>query len=73
MSDLKKLIEITREKSFNPKYWDKVSDQDVLGVLIAQHFKWDGQAIFDTMQNAFNDANFHTFNETMRQAWDKQP
>jgi hypothetical protein len=25
------------------------------------------------MQNAFNDANFHTFNETMRQAWDKQP
>jgi hypothetical protein len=25
------------------------------------------------MQNAFNDANFHTFNETMRQEWDKQP
>ena len=72
MSDLKKLIEITREKSFNPEYWVKVSDQDVLGVMIARYFEWDGQAIFGTMQNAFTDANFHTFNETMRQEWDKQ-
>ena len=72
MSNLKELIEITREKHFSPAYWDKVNDQDILGVLIAQYFKWDGQAIFDTMQNAFTDANFHTFNETMRQEWDKQ-
>jgi hypothetical protein len=72
MSDIKNLIEITREKHFSPAYWDKVSDAEILGVLIANYFKWDGQAIFDTMENAFNDANFHTFNETMRQEWDKQ-
>jgi hypothetical protein len=72
MSDIKNLIEITRKKHFSPAYWDKVSDQDILGVMIAGYFEWDGQAIFDTMQNAFNDANFHTFNETMRQEWDKQ-
>jgi hypothetical protein len=72
MSDIKNLIEITREKSFNPEYWDKVSDQEILGVMIASYFKWNGQSIFETMQNAFEDANFHTFNETMRQAWEKQ-
>ena len=72
MTTIKNFIDYSRERHFNPEYWDKVSDQEILGVMIASYFKWDGQAIFETMQNAFNDANFHTFNETMRQEWEKQ-
>jgi hypothetical protein len=66
---LKELIEKTRKEAFSSDYWDNVTDADVLGVLISQHFKWDGQAIFETMSNAFEDANFHSFNKIMAQQW----
>ena len=48
---------------------DKVSDAEALGVLISHHLGWDGQAIFTAAQAAFEDANFHTFNESFATAW----
>ena len=67
---LKELIEKTRKEAFNPNYWVNVTDSEVLGILIARHFDWDGQAIFETMSNAFEDANFHSFNKIMAQQWE---
>ena len=35
------------------------SDEQVLGRLIAEHFRWDGGAILRTAVAALIDANFH--------------
>lgn len=48
----------------------KVKDAEALGVLISQHLGWDGQAIFEAARAAFEDANFHTFNESFAKAWE---
>lgn len=42
-----------------------------LGVYISQKCKWSGQDIFEVMQSAFEDSNYHSWNETMTDAWDE--
>ena len=75
-------------KSFNPKlgdlsmliwaqkltftYPDQASDEAALGILLARYFDWDGEAIFKVAQAAFEDSNFHTFNEAFEAAWKEQ-
>ncbi len=41
------------------------------GTKLSQSVEWDGQAIFEIAQAAFEDANFHTFNEIFTEAWNK--
>jgi hypothetical protein len=36
------------------------TDEQVLGRLLAEHFRWDGGAILRTAVSALIDANFHT-------------
>ena len=50
----------------------KPSDEEVLGILISQHCKWDGNLIFKVAQEAFEDANFHSFNKKFEQLWEKE-
>lgn len=38
---------------------NSVSEEQVLGVMIAVHFGWDGLAILKTAALALEDANFH--------------
>jgi prolyl-tRNA editing enzyme YbaK/EbsC (Cys-tRNA(Pro) deacylase) len=64
---LHKLIDETKIVSFVEDY--EVDDTEALGVLIAKHFKHDGQQIFQTMFFAMEDANFHTFNEEAVKLW----
>ena len=66
---LPELIEQTRKERFNPKYWNQVSDAEVLGVILANHFKWDGKACFDTLTYALEDSNFHSENRALAEAW----
>lgn len=66
---LPELIEQTRKDSFRPEYWNSVSDAEVLGVIIAKHFKWDGQACFETLTHALEDSNFHTANRALAETW----
>jgi hypothetical protein len=46
-----------QESANNP---DAMKDEVALGILIARHFKWDGDAILRVAVAALEDANFHT-------------
>ena len=66
---IKQLIEEQKKKSFTDP--STASDQEALGILISQYFKWDGKKIFETSYNAFEDSNFHSFNEQFESLWNK--
>ena len=48
------------------------TDAETVGVMISQYMKWNGQTIFDTAYSAFEDANFHSFNEKFEELWNKE-
>lgn len=54
---LQALIERQRAESFRPGA--AVSDEKVLGTLLAKYLRWDGDAIVETLVAALVDANFH--------------
>jgi hypothetical protein len=54
---LQALIERQRAESFRAR--SGVSDEKVLGVLIAKYARWDGAAIIEAAVAALVDANFH--------------
>jgi hypothetical protein len=68
---LPELIDQTRREAFDPKYWDQVTDAEVLGVILARHFKWDGRACFETLTHALEDSNFHSVNRALKKAWNE--
>ncbi len=51
------LIDAQKAQSFTEP--SKASDEDALGILISQHFEWDGHAIMRVARAALEDANFH--------------
>jgi len=67
---LKNLIEEKKIEFFNEP--QKATDEEVLGILISQYFKWDGNKIFKTTYSAFEDSNFHEFNENFEKIWNKE-
>lgn len=67
---LRQVIEEKKATAFEKEY--EASDAEAFGILIAQHFNWDGEQIFQTMFNAFEDANFHTFNKQLKEMWEKE-
>ena len=63
----KKSIQLYKEEGFvNP---DAVSDEESLGVLISQAGQWTGDYIFQAATFAFEDSNYHSFNEEFETAW----
>lgn len=70
MSLFKQAIKLKKETAFvNPQ---KATDEDALGILISQFTEWDGSKIFDVSYNAFEDSNFHSFNEIFKKEWDRE-
>lgn len=68
MDMFKQAIKLKKETAFvNP---ETATDEEALGILISQFAKWDGQKIFDVSYNAFEDSNFHSFNEKLEQLWE---
>lgn len=67
---LRHLIEEKKRTAFTSDY--VASDAEALGILISQYFDWDGEQIFQTMFNAMEDANFHTFGKKLKKLWEKQ-
>lgn len=63
---LQALIERQRAESFRPGA--NVSDERVLGVLIAKYLRWDGAAIAETAIAALEDANFSAEADLVRTA-----
>jgi hypothetical protein len=41
------------------------------GIKLSQSVKWQGQDIFEIAQAAFEDANYHAFNEIFTEAWNE--
>lgn len=58
---LRALIDEVAKKSFVADY--SPSDAEVLGIIVAHAFEWDGQQIAEVAYNAFEDANFHSLNK----------
>lgn len=68
---IKQLIEEVKE-CFESEYRNQVSDQEALGIAISKYFKWSGEDIFKTAQSAFEDSNYHTFNEKFEKIWNDE-
>lgn len=66
---LKELIKECKKDFYIPEFQEKASDADALGILISQYFEWNGSEIFKTTYSAFEDSNFHTFNEKIKELW----
>ena len=70
MTLFKQAIKLKKETAFvNP---EKATDEDALGILVSQFVEWDGQKIFEVSYNAFENSNFHTFNNTFKKEWEKE-
>lgn len=59
-AEFKAIIEREKPLRFVPEY--DATDEEMLGVLVAQYFGWDGERILAAMQYALEDSNFHDWN-----------
>lgn len=64
---LKEIIQEAKKEIFLEDY--EASDAETLGILISEYFEWNGQEIFECAYNAFEDSNFHEFNEKFKDIW----
>lgn len=67
---LKALLEQEKLTTFEKGY--KATDAEMLGILVSSHGKWDGNFIFEVAKSAFEDSNFHTFNEKFEKLWEAE-
>jgi DNA repair protein RadC len=65
---LDRIIIEAREEFFS-RGATMVGDAEVLGILLATHFKWDGGACFETLTHALEDSNFHRVNRALQETW----
>lgn len=61
MTGLSALVEAQKQASFTDP--STASDEEALGILLANHLEWDGAAILRVTEAALEDANFHTESE----------
>jgi len=45
-----------------------MTDNEIKGIQLSQAVKWSGQDIFEVASAAFEDANYHRFNEVFTAA-----
>jgi hypothetical protein len=48
-----------------------MNDNEIRGIRLSQALKWSGQDIFEVASAAFEDANYHSFNEVFTAAWNE--
>jgi hypothetical protein len=46
-----------------------MNENEIRGIRLSQALKWSGQDIFEVASAAFEDANYHSFNEVFHAAW----
>lgn len=69
---LEQLIQEAKKEIFTPEYQDKATDAETLGVMVSKYAKWEGNFIFEVAKEAFEDSNFHTFNEKFVKLWEDE-
>ena len=70
VDDLKKLIEKAKPVFF--KHPERATDEETLGILISKYSMWDVNFIFDVSKRAFEDSNYHSFNEKFEALWNQE-
>ena len=60
---LQEIINDAKKEYFVEEHQTKASDEETLGILISKFCQWNGNKIFRVSYNAFEDSNFHSFNE----------
>ena len=68
-AELKKLIGKVREDTYLPECQDEASDEQVLGVMVSTYAEWDGDNIMQIFTSALEDANYHTLNAKIQEAY----
>lgn len=68
---LDQLINDARAELFSERYRDTATEPEILGIMLACHFNWDGAACFETLTHALEDANFHSTNAALRLTWER--
>jgi hypothetical protein len=46
-----------------------MTSNEIKGIRLSQAVKWSGQDIFEVASAAFEDANYHSFNEVFYATW----
>ncbi len=64
------LIQDIKESCYVAGY--NPTDAEVMGLLVAKFFKWDGLAIAESAGYALEDANFHVLNERLQLLIDEE-
>lgn len=67
---LDQLITDARSELFTERYRSTATEPEILGIMLACHFKWDGRACFETLTHALEDSNFHSTNAALRLTWE---
>jgi hypothetical protein len=70
MTLFKQAIKLKKETAFISP--EKATDENALGIIVSEFAEWDGQKIFEVSYNAFENSNFHTFNNTFKKEWEKE-
>ena len=58
-------------KSYPQMMEVNMNDNEIRGIRLSQALKWSGQDIFEVASAAFEDANYHSFNEVFTAAWNE--
>ena len=69
---LKSILDDAKKEYFCKSYQDKATYEETLGLLVSKFCEWDGNKIFKVSTEAFEDSNFHTFNEKFNDLWEKE-
>ena len=48
-----------------------MNENEIKGIRLSQAVQWQGQDIFEVASAAFEDANYHSFNEVFTAAWNE--
>lgn len=71
---VKKAIELKREVAFVPEYAQKASESEILGIIVAQYFRWSGREVAEVTYAGLEEANFHTESAKFNEIWhEKNP
>lgn len=71
LSDLKDVIERYKQLNFTPEAIEEgeVKDTQVLGCLISDYLDYNSEEIFEMSTSAFEDINYHIFNDEFKKLW----
>ncbi|MGI0060911.1 MAG: hypothetical protein ACREBA_00490 [Nitrosotalea sp.] len=66
---VKTVIELKREIAFVPEYAQKARESEILGIILAQYFRWSGRQVAETAYAGLEEANFHKESHRFNEIW----